>query len=131
MSLLSHDLWTIVEPVDDVVTAEKVVTEDAINLGKDYSNHSTTDEIPTAEHKTPKDEFCSNESFESASDEQLVEKILITADCQADWSDRVVTKLMNEKLNMIGITMKSITVNRNARKCFESCLVIIKPVHRK
>ena len=51
----------------------------------------TTNDIPTVEPVTLKDEFCSNESFENESDEQLVEKILVTADCQADWSDKVVT----------------------------------------
>jgi hypothetical protein len=73
--------------------------------------------------ETLKDEFCSNESFEIASNEELVEKILVTADCQADWNDSVVIKLIDEKLNSIGITIKSISVNRNARKCFESCVV--------
>ena len=77
------------------------------------------------------DEFCSNESYEIASSEELVEQILVTADCQADWSDKVVTKLLDEKLNSIGIKMKSIKVNRNIRKCFESCLVNIKPMQRK
>ena len=36
--------------------------------------------------------------------------------------------LVDEKLSMIGIKMKLIVVNRNIRKCFESCLVRIQPV---
>ena len=85
-----------------------------------FSEKVTTNDIPKVEPETLKDEFCSNESYEIASDDQLVEQILVTADCQADWSDKVVTKLLDEKLNSIGIKMKSIKVNRNIRKCFES-----------
>ena len=95
-----------------------VVTADVTNPEED-----TTNDIETVEPETLKDEFCSNESFEIASNEELVEKILVTADCQADWNDSVVIKLIDEKLNSIGITIKSISVNRNARKCFESCVV--------
>ena len=84
-----------------------MVAEVAIDLGKDTAN-SATNEIEAL-----KDEFCSNESFETTDDEQLVDKMLVTADCQADWNDRVVTKLLDEKLKMIGITMQTITVNRN------------------
>ena len=112
-----------VESIVEEVTTAMVVAEAAevINPVKDT----------TVEPETLKDEFCSNQSFEIESDEQLVEKILVTADCQADWSDKVVTKLMDEKLNTIGIKMKSIKVNRNIRKCFESCLVSIYPMQRK
>ena len=60
----------------------------------------------------------------------MVEKILLTADCQADWKDAYVTKLMDEKLKSLRIKMKSIVVNRNVRKCFESCLIIIEQVER-
>ena len=97
----------------------------------DVTEKGTANDIPTVEPETLKDEFCSNESYQIVSDDQLVEKILVTADCQADWSDKVVTKLMDEKLNLIGIKMKSVKVNRNIRKCFESCLVNIKPMQRK
>ena len=68
------------EPVEEEVVAEKVVAEVAIDLEKDSAN-SATNEIEAL-----KDEFCSNESFETTDDEQLVEKILVTADCQADWN---------------------------------------------
>ena len=97
----------------------------------DVTEKGTANDIPTVEPETLKDEFCSNESYEIVSDDQLVEKILVTADCQADWSDKIVTKLMDEKLNAIGIKMKSVKVNRNIRKCFESCLVTINPMQRK
>ena len=62
------------------------------------------------EDETLKDEFCSNKSFEKekASDDNVVEKILVTADCQADWSDQVVTKFVDEKLTIIGIRVQSI-----------------------
>ena len=88
----------------------------------------TTDEVETL-----KDEFCSDESFEKekASDNDVVEKILVTADCQADWSNQVVTKLVDEKLATIGIRMQSIIVNRNIRRCFESCLVTIQPMKKQ
>ena len=74
--------------------------------------------------ETLKDEFCSEESFEKekASENDVVEKIHVTADCQADWSDQVVTQLVGEKLETIGIRMQSMIVNRNIRRCFESCL---------
>ena len=84
--------------------------------------------------ETLKDEFCPDETFqkqvactsEKESDAALVDKILITADCQADWNDAYVIKLMDEKLKAIRIKMKSIIVNRNVRKCFESCLDMIE-----
>ena len=116
----------IAESNVEEVSAEIVVTSDVTNLEKDISN-----DIATVDPETLKDEFCTNESFEIATDDHLVEQILVTADCQADWSDKVVKKLMNEKLNEIGIKMKSIEVNRNIRKCFESCLVTINPMQRK
>ena len=116
----------IAESNVEEVSAEIVVTSDVTNLENDISN-----DIATVDPETLKDEFCTNESFEIATDDHLVEQILVTADCQADWSDKVVKKLMNEKLNEIGIKMKSIEVNRNIRKCFESCLVTINPMQRK
>ena len=88
--------------------------------------------------ETLKDEFCPDETFqkqvtctsEKESDSALVDKILIKADCQADWNNAYVIKLMDEKLKAIKIKMKSIIVNRNVRKCFESCLVTIEPIKR-
>jgi hypothetical protein len=109
--------------------AEEVSSEEMVTA--DVTEKGTANDIPTVEPETLKDEFCSNESYEIVSDDQLVEKTLVTADCQADWSDKVVTKLMDEKLNAIGIKMKSVKVNRNIRKCFESCLVTINPMQRK
>jgi hypothetical protein len=85
----------------------------------------------TNKSETLRDEFCSDESFEKSSDKNLVEQILVTADCQADWSDNVVTKLVDEKLATIGIIMKSIIVNRNVRRCFESCIVTIEPAKKE
>ena len=95
--------------------------EKAVVPAKDTSNES----------ETLRDEFCSDESFEKTIDEELVENILVTADCQADWSDYVVTKLVNDKLRTIGIQLKSIKVNRNIRRCFESCIVKIEPMKKK
>ena len=63
-------------------------------------------------------------------DEIIVEKILIKAFSQADWSDPVVTKLVEEKLELIGIKIKSITVIRNIKNYFESCLVTIEPAKK-
>ena len=98
---------------------------------------SETDLVQT-EPETLKDEFCSDKTFEKqaliaedAIEEALVEKILVTADCQADWNDVYVTKLMDEKLKLLRIQMKSIVVNRNVRKSFESCLVTIEPIERR
>jgi hypothetical protein len=124
------------EAVEDIANpnideAEEVSSEVVVTADVTFPEKVTTNDIPTVEPETLKDEFCSNESYEIVSDDQLVEKILVTADCQADWSDKVVTKLMDEKLNAIGIKMKSVKVNRNIRKCFESCLVTINPMQRK
>ena len=95
-------------------------------------------DLVQTEPKTLQDEFCSDRTFEDqaliaedASEEPLVEKILVTADCQADWNDAYVTKLVDEKLKLLKIQMKSIVVNRNVRKSFESCLVTIKPIERR
>ena len=85
---------------------------------------------PSTQNETLKDEFCSDDAFEEGNDEVQVEKILVVADCQADWKNDYVTKLVDKKLRMIGITMKTIVVNRNIRKCFESCLVTIEPTRR-
>jgi hypothetical protein len=101
------------------------------------ASEKETDFVQT-ESETLKDEFCPDETFqkqvactpEKESDAALVDKILITADCQADWNDAYVIKLVDEKLKAIGIKMKSIIVNRNIRKCFESCLVTIEPSRR-
>ena len=109
---------------------------DSTNVEKaaeEATNHEndSKDETASNEHPTLRDEFCSNKSFESESDCEIVEKLLITADCQADWSNRVVTKLVADKLQSIGIEMISIVVNRNIRKCFESCVATIKPMNRQ
>ena len=90
------------------------------------------------EHETLRDEFCSDETFENKAactsekerDAAWVDKILVTADCQADWNDVYVIKLMDEKLKTIRIKMKTIIVNRNERKSFESCLIMIEPTSR-
>ena len=90
-------------------------------------------EVVNNDQNTLRDEFCPNNIFEkeSESDEDLIEKLLITADCQADWNDKVVTKLITEKLHSIGMRMISIQVNRNIRRCFESCLVTIEAKKRQ
>ena len=87
--------------------------------------------ISPIEQETLKDEFCSDDTFEEESDEAQVGKILVVADCQADWKDDYVIKLVDEKLRLIGIKMKTIIVNRNIRKYFESCLVTIEPTRKK
>ena len=81
------------------------------------------------------DEVCPDHVFNNQEEEESadvqVEKILVEADCQADWKDDYVIKLVNDKLMMIGIKMKSIQVNRNIRKCFESCVVMIEPTRKE
>ena len=114
------------EVIDKEVTAGNVQAEKATTIP--VKNNK---DIPANEHELLKDEVCSDESFGEVSDEILVEKILVTADCQADWNDKYVTKLVNEKLDIIGIRMKSIQVNRIIRKCFESCIITIEPTKKK
>ena len=77
-----------------------------------------------------RDKFCSGQSFENPSDNELLELILLTADCQAYWNNNVVTKLVDEKLGSIGIGLESIIVNKYVRRCFESCIVAIEPTKR-
>ena len=107
-------------------TNEEMNTEEVTEITSEKERN-----IPPTEHEALKDEFCSDATFEEEIDEAKVEKILVVADCQADWKDDYVIKLVDEKLRMIGITMKRIIVNRNVRKCFESCLVTIEPMKRK
>ena len=94
------------------------------------ANIPSKDTTNETESETLQDEFCTDESFERLSDDVLVEEILVTADCQAEWSE-VVTKLVNERLATIGIQIKTIKVNRNIHTCFESCLVTIEPMKKQ
>ena len=105
---------------------EELNTEEVIAIINDNESN-----ISPIEQETLKDEFCSDDTFEEESDEAQVGKILVVADCQADWKDDYVIKLVDEKLRLIGIKMKTIIVNRNIRKCFESCLVTIEPTRKK
>ena len=91
----------------------------------------SSEEVSKNKKDDLRDEFCPDKTFESESGDDLVEKLLITADCQADWNNAVVTKLVNEKLNAIGIRMTSIEVHRNIRRCFYSCTVTIEAKKRK
>ena len=89
------------------------------------------------EVSTLKDEFCGDDIYEEKNDdnkdtnETLVEQILVTPDCQADWRDDYVTKLVHDKLKAIGIIMTKIQINRSNRKAFTSCVVFIKPIESK
>ena len=88
--------------------------------------------VETVSEETLEGEFCSDDTFNtnSKSDEIQVERILVEADCQADWKDDYVVKLVEEKLKMIGIEIKGITVKRNILKAFESCIVRIEPIRK-
>jgi hypothetical protein len=118
--------------------ASEVIDDESIAAVQAMSAKDNVIGIDHTEPKVLEDEFCSDEifekqaelTFEKESDEALIESILVIADCQADWKDSYVTKLVDEKLNSIGINMKSIVVNRNVRKCFESCLVRVEPTRR-
>ena len=76
----------IVEEANEVVKNDRA--EEADLPAKDIINES----------ETLGEEFCWDESFERASDKDLVEMILVRADCQVDWSDNVVTNMFDEKL---------------------------------
>ena len=117
--------------------------EEAKKTGDDKSNTEEVIKIDTVQekdtspviHKTLEDEFCSDDIFNAnakeSGDETQVEKILVEADCQADWKDDYVIKLVQDKLRMIGIEPKAVAVNRNIRKCFESCIVRIEPTRKE
>jgi hypothetical protein len=122
--------------------ARKAEADEAKKAGDDKSNTEEVIKIDTVQekdtspviNKTLEDEFCSDDIFNANAkesvDETQVEKILVEADCQADWKDDYVRKLVQDKLRMIGIEPKAITVNRNIRKCFESCIVRIEPTRK-
>ena len=68
-----------------------------------------------------KDEFCTNEVYQNGFDMTddgkvvLVERIIITPNCQSDWKEAVVKKLVDEKLESIGINsleLKSMKLTR-------------------
>ena len=109
--------------------ASRTANEKEKSVDKDFVKVKNEIEINSEKEEAKLEEvFCDSITMEP---QILVEKILVTADCQADWNDKYVTKLVNEKLNIIGIRMKSIQVNRNIRKCFESCVVTIEPTKKK
>ena len=64
---------------------------------------------------TLRDELWSDETFEEEAacssekegDAALVDKIMVTADCQADWNDAYVIKLMDDKLKTKGCCKKN------------------------
>ena len=81
------------------------------------------------------DEFCDDKDYENCEDlvddEVLVERIIITPDCQSDWREPVVKKLVDEKLAIIGLNSLRVKVNGSNRARFVSCEVDIDPVKRK
>jgi hypothetical protein len=81
------------------------------------------------------DEFCDDKDYENCEDlvddEVLVERIIITPDCQSDWREPVVKKLVDEKLGIIGLNSLRVKVNGSNRARFVSCEVDIDPVKRK
>ena len=43
-------------------------------------------------------EFCADKEYKYAEDDILVERIILTPNCQSYWKEAVVKKLVNEKL---------------------------------
>ena len=109
---------------------EEVNAEEAIESAKNIENESVV-----TDREVLQDELCSDDAYakeaEKESEVVQVERILVEADCQADWKDDDVIKLVEAKLMIIGIKMKSIQVYRNIRKYFESCVVMIEPTDKK
>ena len=63
-----------------------MLAEEVANPEKGTGNPSAVDEtLAAAESETLRDEFCTDESYEIS--EELVEKILVTADCQAGMTE--------------------------------------------
>ena len=109
---------------------EELNAEEAIESAK--NNESESD---VTDREVLQDELCSDDAYakeaEKESEVVQVERILVEADCQADWKDDDVIKLVETKLMIIGIKMKSIQVYRNIRKYFESCVVMIEPTDKE
>ena len=75
------------------------------------------------------DEFCPDNIYVENVDDTLVEDILITTDCDADWKDDNMENLIYYKLKIIGINMVKINrINRSNNGAFTSCLVKIQPI---
>ena len=71
-----------------------------------------------------------SENSEASDIPNFVESILVTPDCQTGWKDNYISKLINDKLLVVNLKMKSIQINRRWGS-FISCLVKIEPVERK
>ena len=69
-----------------------------------------------------------NSNHEDGSD--LVERILVSPDCQTGWKDGYIERLVDEKLKAVELKMKNIQINRRWGS-FTSCVVLIEPVTRK
>ena len=97
---------------------EEVVAEEAAN--------------DISDPKTLKDEFCSDEAFEEAVDENLVENIVVTAECTTDLVDnKNVAEQVEAKLYSLGIKVRKIELKKNHKGISESLLVSIKPIEKK
>ena len=86
-----------VEEIDNPIvteTAEIVVT----NQGVESSSVAST-AIDSA-------------NSEASDATNIVESILVTPDCQTGWKDNYISKLINDKLLVVSLKMKSIQINR-------------------
>ena len=93
---------------------EEVVAEEAAN--------------DISDPKTLKDEFCSVDAFE----ENLVETIVVTAECTTDLvDDKNVAEQVEAKLYSLGIKVRKIELKKNHKGISESLLVSIKPIEKK
>ena len=77
------------------------------------------------------DEFCADKEYANGEEDILVERIIITPDCQSDWKEAVVKKLVGEKLATIGLNSLGVKVIGSNRARFVSCEVEIEPVKMK
>ena len=91
------------------------IVEEEAETAPQASGAKENEIVPVqTEHETLRDEFCSDETFEKEddctseieSDEALVDKILVTADCQEDWNNEYLIKLMDDKLKTKGCCKK-------------------------
>ena len=72
-----------------------------------------------------------NDEMESESEnceEKILNEVIFTPDCQADWSDKVVHDLIIKKVNEAGLKPLSMTIVRNKKGNFTSCESKIEPV---
>ena len=73
------------------------VAEEASTISEN-SEQENENEVKKHAPSILDDEFCTAKEYANGEEDILVERIIITPDCQSDWKEVVVKKLVGEKL---------------------------------